>query len=99
VDCNLPVKATSLPDPGILESFQQTSLEHLNKLRMYLGLCRLLKYQLTADVQNVSTLMSRLYVIKIIFLLQKLEQDFVEMRKTDEHMNANLFHFMLDMAR
>ena len=54
MDCNLPVKATSTPDPEILESLQQTPLEHLNKLRIYLGLCRVLRYEMTADVQNVS---------------------------------------------
>ena len=33
------------------------------------------------------------------FATQKLEQDFVEMRKTDEQMNADLFRLMLDLAR
>lgn len=53
---------------------------------------------MTPDIQSVSIQYNHLKWNKA-FLPQKLEQDFVEMRKTDAHMNADLFHFMLDMAR
>ena len=56
----------------------------------------MLKYQLPAEIQKVDTYTP--HVNKEI-ATQELEQDFVEMRKADEHMNADLFRLMLDLAR
>jgi len=95
VDCNLPLKPTYSDEPNILQALAHTPMEHLDKLRIYLGLTRMLKYQLPAEIQKVLIL----NCAPLKFATQKLEQDFVEMRKTDEHMNADLFRLLLDLAR
>jgi len=66
VDCNLPLKPTYSDEPNILQALAHTPMEHLDKLRIYLGLTRMLRYQLPAEIQKVFVL-NYLYTIQICY--------------------------------